>query len=75
MEIKTSGQLRRFLAKALQEVHDGSIDDIRAQRIVKIAAQINESFYSEVKVNQLRAEAGDQIVALGRLSIGDPEEA
>lgn len=74
MAIKTTGQLRTFLAKSLDDVRTGKIDLDAANRITKLAAQINESFYSEIKVAKIRADAGEQLVKLGCLPIGDGSE-
>lgn len=76
MKIKNSGNLRRFLADTMVEVKAGTIDVEKAGRITKLAAQINESFYSEVKVAKVRADAGEKLIELGALEIGlDSEES
>lgn len=69
--VKTTGQLRRFLANLLTEVKDGVVDIDRASRLTKIAGQINESFYAETKVGIVRAEAGETLTKLGSMEIGD----
>ena len=70
MEIKTTGDLRNFLAETMTAVRDGAIDIDRAARITNLAGQINESFYSEIKVAKVRAEAGESLVGLGALRVG-----
>lgn len=67
--IKTAGELRDTLAKALVAVRDGDLELDNARAIVKLAAQINESFYSELKAHQVRMEGGEKAIALGALPI------
>ena len=67
--IKNVGQLRKFLVTAMEQVRDGTMDVQQAAQLTKIAAQVNESFYSEVKVSRLRAEAGEAMPKLGQLPI------
>lgn len=59
-EIKTTGQLRKFLAETIVKVGDGSIGLDEASRITKLAAQVNESFYSEIKIAKTQWEIGAQ---------------
>lgn len=74
MRIKNSGNLRRFLADTMVEVKEGTIDVEKASRITKLAGQINESFYAEVKVAKVRADAGEKMIGLGDLEIGSDYE-
>jgi hypothetical protein len=67
--ITNVGQLRKFLATAMQGVADGTLELEKASQLTKLAAQVNESFYSEAKVARLRAEAGDAMPKLGQLPI------
>lgn len=74
--IKTTGQLRTFLADMMLGVKNGDLDLDKASRITKMAGQINESFYAEIKVAKVRTEAGQQMPTLGNMAIGDePGEA
>ena len=70
MPIKTTGELRQFLAKTMIEVKEGSIDIDKARNITKLAGQITESFYAEVKIAKTRVEAGEALTALGDMKIG-----
>jgi hypothetical protein len=70
-KIKTTGELRDFLAMMLVGVKNGDLDLDKASRITKMAGQINESFYAEIKVAKIRAEAGEAMQALGAMPIGD----
>jgi len=49
------------------------LDLDKASRITKLAGQINESFYAEVKVAQVRVAAGELMPALGSMSVGSNE--
>ena len=69
--IKTTGELREFLANMLIGIRDGQIEVDKAARMIKTAAQINESFYSEIKVAKVRLEAGQALTDLGRLPINE----
>jgi hypothetical protein len=68
-QIKTTGQLREFLVNMLVGVKNGQVEESTARSITKMAAQVNESFYSEVKIAKFRREAGETAVALGQLPI------
>lgn len=69
-KIKTTGELRTFLADLLANVASGNADLDAARAMVKVAAQINESFYSEIKAAQVDIEAGKTARDLGELPIG-----
>jgi hypothetical protein len=72
-KIKTTGELRDFLANMMIGVKNGDLDLDKASRITKLAGQINESFYAEIKVAKTRAEAGAVMVDFGAMSIGTHE--
>lgn len=69
--ISTTGELRQFLANMLVGIKNGDLAVDRASQITKMAGQINESFYSEVKVATVRKLAGDTDTKLGAMKIGD----
>ena len=69
-KIKTTGELRDFLAMMMVGVKNGDLDIDKAARITKLAGQINESLYAEVKVSKVRAEAGEKMNSLGDMPIG-----
>lgn len=68
-DIKTTGDLRKFLAGALLAVRDGGMTPEIASRVTKLAAQVNESFYSEIKIQKVRLEAGLELGKLGALQL------
>jgi len=70
-QIKTTGELRSFLATMMLGVKNGDLDLDKARNITKLAGQINESFYAEVKVAKVRAEAGENMPILGQMFIGE----
>ena len=72
-KIVTSGDLREFLATMLLGVKNGDLDVEKARNITKMAAQINESFYSEIKIAKVEMEAGKEMRKLGSLMINGTE--
>lgn len=71
--IKTAGQLRNFLVTMIQGVKDGDLDENKARNITKMVAQINESFYSEIKIARVMIEAGQEAHKLGSMPIGESQ--
>ena len=69
-KIKTTGQLRDFLVNMMLGIKNGDLDLDRASRITKLAAQINESMYAEIKTAQIRAAAGEQMPKIGDMAVG-----
>jgi hypothetical protein len=67
--IKTTGDLREFLAGVMEEVKDAKLTVERASSVIKAAAQINESFYSEIKTKALEKKLGNSVQDIGQLSI------
>jgi len=50
-------------------VRDGNVSTTAAKDITKIAAQVNESFYSEIKIAQIQRAADQEVSKLGDLPI------
>lgn len=67
--IKTTGELREFMVNMMVGVKNGQVDDSKARNLTKMCAQINESFYSEIKTQKLRHEAGERLRELGEMPI------
>ena len=67
MQLKTTGDLRGFLAEVLVGIRDGNIDANQANSISKVAAQINQSLATEVQarmnLKDLGGEAGAMMIA------------
>ena len=72
-KIKTTGELRDFLVSMMIGVKNGDLDAERARNITKMAAQVNESFYSEIKIAKVQMEAGQVVTDLGKLRLGSSE--
>lgn len=70
-KLKTTGNLREFLADMLIGIKNGHVDADTARNMTKMAAQINESFYSEIKIAKVKMEAGKQAAELGLLQLGE----
>jgi len=71
--IKTAGDLREFLINMMIGVKNGHQELESARAIVKIAGQINESLYAEIKAAKMNLDAGKEAAALGYLPIGKVE--
>ena len=67
--LKTVGDLREFLANIALGVKDGTTKIEEARTIIKAVEKINENFYAESKVAQLRVELGEKAASLGKLEI------
>lgn len=72
-KIKTTGELRAFLSDMLIGIKNGDIEPDKARNITKMAGQINESFYAEIKVAKIRADAGEKLTGLGNMPIGSDD--
>jgi len=69
-KIKTTGELRDFLSTLMLDVKNGTLELDKANRITKLAGQINENFYAEIKVSKVLLEAGAAVNKFGELPIG-----
>lgn len=67
--IETSGDLREFLTNMMLGVRNGDLSTDKAAVIVKGAQQVNESFYSEIKVKQVERALNGKLHDLGKLPI------
>lgn len=72
-KIKTTGQLRDFLATMMVGVKNGDLAVDKASQINKLAGQINESMYAEVKVAVIRKQAGEVMPTMGDMNIGESD--
>lgn len=72
-KIKSTGELREFLCSTINGVANGTFDIHKAREITKLAAQVNESLYSEVRVAKTQLELGKQAADLGALNLGTQE--
>lgn len=67
--IKTTGQLREFMVQMMLGLKNGDVDYQDANALQKMASQINESFYAEIKIAKMQHEFGDKPAAMGELPI------
>ena len=72
-QIKTTGDLRDYLAKIMVSVGNGTCATDKAREIVKVAGQINESFYSEVKVQRLKMDLKQESEKFGEMTVGNSQ--
>ena len=67
--INTAGDLRKFLCNSINSVANGTMDISKAREVTKLAGQVNESFYSEVKVARLQMDMEKEVHKLGSLPV------
>ena len=67
--INTIGDLRKFLCSSITSVANGTMDISKAREVTKLAGQVNESFYSEVKVARLQIDLKEESDKLGSLPV------
>lgn len=72
--IKKVGQLRQYLGDLMHKVMDGTAKVEETRVVVKLAEKINDSFYSETKVQLLAVQLGKKAVPTGELSL-DSEQS
>ena len=75
--LRTSGDIRRFLANAMTEVRSGDLELGKAQTIAVLAKEITASMNAEVAVAKVRAgmlsigKDMGEVQAMGKLVIED----
>jgi|TARA_R110001606_G_scaffold143944_4_gene283286 hypothetical protein len=69
--INTAGDLRKFLCNSINSVANGTMDIAKAREVTKLAGQVNESFYSEVKVARLQMDMEKEVHKLGSLPVNE----
>ena len=68
--ITTTGDLRTFLVEVMLDVRSGKTDPDNARSIVKLAGQVNESIYAELKNKKMLMDAKEPSPDFGRLKVG-----
>jgi len=74
-QIRTTGDLRKFLAEISQAVRDGTIELNKANTLVKLASQINQSFMTDVQVAKTYLLSNKMPIVDGELYLGNKDEA
>lgn len=67
--MQKSGELRKFLLDSINKVENGEMEEAQARNIIKMAGQVNESLYAEVKVSKTKLELGETIEQFGKLDL------
>ena len=70
-EIRTTGELRKFLANTAVGVVQGDVKPDKAAIAVKACKEVNASLYSEIKAASIAKAAGKEAAELGKLPITD----
>ena len=68
-KITKTGELRELLCSAINSVANGTMDVEKARNITKLAGQVNESLYAEVKVKRMQVEMKQASSEFGELSL------
>lgn len=68
-KITNTGELREYLCKAIDDLANGNMDIETARNITKLAGQVNESLYAEVKVSKTKVELGEKSTRFGDLNL------
>ncbi len=68
-KIETTADLRKFLCASINSVANGTMDVEKARNITKLAGQVNESIYAEVKVQKTKIEMSLEADKFGELDI------
>lgn len=69
MPLKTTGQLRAFLLKAIDDVSSGALEPGRAHAITKLAGQISASMMAEIEVSRVALKDNQAVAKFGALEI------
>lgn len=71
--ISTTGDLRTFLSNTMLGVVGGDVSPEQAGTVAKLAQQINESMYAEIKSQKMKIELGKAAGDFGRTLIGNED--
>jgi hypothetical protein len=72
-KIRKTGNLRAFLSDAMVKVVSGEMKPEQAQTVAKLAAQVNENLYAEIKTQRLHMELKREVGTFGEMVIGDDD--
>jgi hypothetical protein len=68
-----TGKLRNFLSDAMVKMEAGEMTAEDVGALAKLAGQINESLYAEIRFQRLQLELKREVGKFGELIIGDDE--
>jgi len=69
-EMKTTGDMRRELARAAIAVVEGRMSIEKATTLHKLSRNITDSLYSEAKIAMIQKDLGRDVATLGSMPIG-----
>lgn len=72
-KLNTTGSIRAFLSEAMVKVISGEMTAEEAGTIAKLAGQVNESLYAEIRHQRLQLELKREVGKFGQLIVGDDE--
>lgn len=68
-KIKTTGDLRKFLCRSIEDVANGQMDEAKARGIIKLSAQVTENIYAEAKIAALNLSMNKAAAEIGKLNM------
>jgi len=72
-QLVSTGKLRTFLSDALVKMDAGEMTAEDVSAMAKLAGQINESLYAEIRFQRLQLELKREVGKFGELIIGDTD--
>lgn len=66
-KISNTGELREFLVNMMLGVKDGVLDTDKASKITKLAGEINDNLYAELKSHVVMLSMGKEASSIGEL--------
>jgi hypothetical protein len=72
-KLTNTGRIRAFLSEAMVKIAAGEMTAEDAGTIAKLAGQVNESLYAEIRHQRLQLELKREVGKFGELVIGDGE--
>ena len=68
-EIKTTGDLSKVLVEAISDVRCGHLDIPKASAMSKLARQVTETLYAELRAHKMFSDLGEQTQELNGLPL------
>ena len=69
-KIETAGDLRQFLCNMIVGIKTGDLEISKATQITKMAEQVTNSLYAEIKLQQMAIITGVAAEKIGALHLG-----
>lgn len=73
-KVETAGDLRQFLCNMIVGIKSGDLEIGKAAQITKMAEQVTNSLYAEIKLQQMAVVTGSVVEKIGTLNLGKNDE-